>query len=1278
MKKMIFPKAKYLWTMLFCLLTLGANAQTWEQVSIEELTATDVFVIVDITSGRAMSNDGGTTSAPRAVSITLSADNMQLTGDVPNNLKWNITGNAVDGYSFHPNGATTWLYSTSSNNGLRVGTTTSSSTTTNLFTMNSGYIYAMGLNRYVGMYNHNSDWRSYTSIHNNIINTQTRFFKFVEVEAAVATPTFSVASGTYYYPQQVFISCADENAVIYYTVDGTTPDENANVYDAPITVSESMTIKAIAVVGTEASNVGTAVYTLPVNVEDIAALRTATADNTTLYRLNSDAVVTYTGASRNQKFIQDATAGILIDDAAGTITSSYVQGDVMSGLVGQLTTYSQMLEFVPVADPGAPTIHDSIIAPAVVTIDAIDTDYEAQLVQVRNVTFASTGEFAASTDYALNESERVNVRLRYAESDLVGTQIPTTAQDITAVVYRFNNTFNLVPRNVNDLAEASEALECTEAPTMNACTTELNAVHNTVITSSVASVGNEGCSIRHYGFIAGAGPDILLNNDSESIEIGTSIDAGEDFSFEIDYRGSETIYVRSYAINDIDTAYSDVTTFRPAEPAIYTVTFNIGGNEEEIEPIIFNEGDRPIELPYGYDCKDIQFVGWALDSITGTTTNKPTLYQEFTPTSDTTFYAIFCNSRSQSHPFDYFNITRSSFAETVTAYGTEDEWTAITGNWNDTIHGYCDLFNASGDFMQMNASRGGMRNTTPLPGGISYLYIEANAEMTPRDFTPYFSDIPLTKDNYLTAGTPGETYTIGPGTYDYWYWSPTEGHPYFYLAFTGGAAFINFIGIDYHADLLEYQSTTTDTIILYEKFCTDNGYEAYSDFGFYIENPTSGTYYNTLEQGLCTTFYELHLTVEETDTTHRYLTSCQPLTLDIPGLYEPYTFYESGDYSYIDYSEYEGSYACENWITYHVTISNETHNEEINICRSSLPYTYNDTVFEIGSESGEYTFTYPTDLGCENTVILTLNIQDGYNTVDEVTICGEEYSWEGFGDMQTLTTSGTYYDYRENEWGCTDTLTLVLTLNHEDIDTINAQICEGGVYDLNGFLETEPGEYWNYYTNAGGCDSIVVLLLSQGESFINELNAEICSNGRYVENGFEISGLEAGEYEFFDTIAREGTCDSIVKLYLTVHDVAETVDEVTVCANILDTFTWNGYTHEELTAMTAPVVILSAQNGCDSIVTLSLTILESASSELTEETCGSYTWNNEILTQSGEYTQTFTAANGCDSVVTLHLTILTTDYADFAEHACGSYTWNNEVYTESGDYTQTFTTENGC
>lgn len=78
-----------------------------------------------------------------------------------------------------------------------------------------------------------------------------------------ATPTFAPEAGTYYEAQEVTIACTTADATIYYTTDGTDPDENSAVYSEPIAVAESMTIKAIAMKeGYENSNVATAEYTI--------------------------------------------------------------------------------------------------------------------------------------------------------------------------------------------------------------------------------------------------------------------------------------------------------------------------------------------------------------------------------------------------------------------------------------------------------------------------------------------------------------------------------------------------------------------------------------------------------------------------------------------------------------------------------------------------------------------------------------------------------------------------------------------------------------------------------------------------------------------------------------------------------------------------------------------------------------------------------------------------------------------------------------------------------
>ena len=63
--------------------------------------------------------------------------------------------------------------------------------------------------------------------------------------------------------------------------------------------------------------------------------------------------------------------------------------------------------------------------------------------------------------------------------------------------------------------------------------------------------------------------------------------------------------------------------------------------------------------------------------------------------------------------------------------------------------------------------------------------------------------------------------------------------------------------------------------------------------------------------------------------------------------------------------------------------------------------------------------------------------------------------------------------------------------------------------------------------------------------------------------------------------------------------------------------------------------------GCDSTVTLHLTINQPSSAQVSATACSSYTWNGQTYTNSGVYSYATTNAAGCDSTVTLTLTINT-------------------------------------
>jgi hypothetical protein len=61
--------------------------------------------------------------------------------------------------------------------------------------------------------------------------------------------------------------------------------------------------------------------------------------------------------------------------------------------------------------------------------------------------------------------------------------------------------------------------------------------------------------------------------------------------------------------------------------------------------------------------------------------------------------------------------------------------------------------------------------------------------------------------------------------------------------------------------------------------------------------------------------------------------------------------------------------------------------------------------------------------------------------------------------------------------------------------------------------------------------------------------------------------------------------------------------------------------------------------GCSGTDTVIVTLLENATSTQNQTALDSYTLNGQTYTQSGTYTQTVPSANGCDSVITLNLTL---------------------------------------
>jgi len=272
------------------------------------------------------------------------------------------------------------------------------------------------------------------------------------------TPSFNPPAGVYNGPINVVLTSSTPGASIYYTTNGSNPTNQSTLYTAPIPLSSNTTLKAIAYASSmDPSYVATAEYLFPLLVSNIAQLRAQEADNSTIYRLSNQVVMTFAQSWRHQKYIQDHTAAILIDDYNGVITTNYQPMDGIVGITGKLYRYTtNMLQFVPVADPGPASQHNAPLSIPVVTVSEINNNLEqhqSKLVRINDASFGSTGAFASGQNYNLTDSSGTIVfRTAFFDVDYVvdAMAIPTGQMDIKVIVNQFNTTPQVTSRSSAD------------------------------------------------------------------------------------------------------------------------------------------------------------------------------------------------------------------------------------------------------------------------------------------------------------------------------------------------------------------------------------------------------------------------------------------------------------------------------------------------------------------------------------------------------------------------------------------------------------------------------------------------------------------------------------------------------------------------------------------------------------------------------------------------------------------------------------------------------------
>lgn len=296
---------------------------------------------------------------------------------------------------------------------------------------------------------------------------------------------------------------------------------------------------------------------------------------------------------------------------------------------------------------------------------------------------------------------------------------------------------------------------------------------------------------------------------------------------------------------------------------------------------------------------------------------------------------------------------------------------------------------------------------------------------------------------------------------------------------------------------------------------------------------------------------------------------------------------------------------------------------------------------------GDYSCRVTVDGQTSDPMTTEVLIGHPYDTLIVDTICqGNNYLFNGFNIIKPDT--GNHLDtlYLNSIYGCDSIVKLELTVNSPYDTLIVDTICYGNDYIENSFnfIKPNPGNYSEtlYLNTINGCDSIVTLNLTVNPSISTTLYDKICVYEEYNKYGFELKDLTAGEYTFQQNLTTTNGCDSIVYLNLIVNPTYDITISEEICYG--DSYNDNGFnfTKPEVGNYTE-TLYLNSVAGCDSIVTINLTVNPVYESSITHTICHGedFTDNgfNIIQPEVGTLLEELhlNTINGCDSIINLQL-----------------------------------------
>ena len=331
-------------------------------------------------------------------------------------------------------------------------------------------------------------------------------------------------------------------------------------------------------------------------------------------------------------------------------------------------------------------------------------------------------------------------------------------------------------------------------------------------------------------------------------------------------------------------------------------------------------------------------------------------------------------------------------------------------------------------------------------------------------------------------------------------------------------------------------------------------------------------------------------------------------------------------------------------------------------------YLYNGNVLAPGSTNS---FVFQNAQGCDSTVAVTVLGLPTYEVFLDLSACeGETVVYDGNAILAGQSVDLPYQTFN----GCDSIIHVtVLSLPPGPDTQLGFSVCPGETYNYQGNLLPAGTVQDFIYQNTAGCDSVVTVTVTALQTSATLLEPALCPGETYTHDGTVLLPGQSAQFTYTNFVG----CDSVLTINAIALPQPATLLEPGVCPG--ETYTYDGVV---LNAGDQQDFTHTSWQGCDSVVTVSIIGLVSSASTVQASACPgtSFIYNGVSIPAGAIQTFTLTNFAGCDSVVTVVVNTLNTATDTLSVEVCPgeSFTINGITLPAGSSQVLVLQTWQGC